>query len=67
MRSSSSTPDGKGQLFYQSQERHARSLAFDSKGNLLIGTEPDGLVLRVEDRAENCAVRSRGGSVVRDL
>ena len=42
-----STPDGKGQLFYQSEERHARSLAFDAKGNLLIGTEPDGLILRV--------------------
>jgi hypothetical protein len=40
-------PDGKGQQFYQSQERHARSLAFDSNGNLLMGTEPSGLILRV--------------------
>ncbi len=42
------TPDGKGQLFYQSEERHARTLAFDGKGNLLVGTEPSGLILRVE-------------------
>ena len=41
-------PDGKGQLFYQSDERHARSLAFDSKGNLLVGTDPNGLILRIE-------------------
>src|SRR3984885_15362979 len=42
------TPDGKGRLFYQRDERHARSLAFDAKGNLLVGTDPDGLILRIE-------------------
>jgi hypothetical protein len=42
------TPEGKGKLFYQSEERHARSLAFDAKDHLLMGTEPDGFILRVE-------------------
>ena len=56
------TPDGKGQLFYQSHERHARSLAFDSKGNLLIGTEPDGLVLRVEITRKNPKAAPEAGS-----
>ncbi len=52
------TPDGKGQVFYQSDERHARSLAFDSKGNLLIGTEPNGLILRVEVQQKSPPVRA---------
>src|SRR5208282_1842944 len=43
----------KGQLFYQSDERHARSLAFDSKGNLLVGTDPNGLILRIEISRKN--------------
>lgn len=41
------TPDGKGTVFFKTEETHARSLLVDSKDNLIVGTEPNGLVLRV--------------------
>ncbi len=41
------TPDGKGSLFFATEETHARSLAVDREGNLIAGTEPGGLVLRI--------------------
>src|SRR4029077_8996819 len=41
------TPDGKGELYYASDEAHIRVLAFDGKGNLIVGTEPSGRVLRL--------------------
>ncbi|HEX9457176.1 MAG TPA: hypothetical protein VF935_06030, partial [Candidatus Acidoferrum sp.] len=40
-------PDGKGELFYSSDEAHIRVLAFDVKGNLIAGTEPSGRILRI--------------------
>src|SRR6266581_968355 len=40
-------PDGKGELFYSSDEAHIRVLAFDTKGNLVAGTEPSGRILRI--------------------
>jgi hypothetical protein len=50
-------PDGKSGLYYASDEAHIRVLAFDSKGNLIAGTEPSGRVLRLT-RAANPARRS---------
>ena len=47
-------PDGKGDVFYASSETHIRALALDGKGNLLAGTEPNGLVLRIP-LAPRCA------------
>ena len=52
----------KASVFYQSDERHARSLAFDSKGNLLIGTEPNGLILRVPVERKNAQVIPAAGN-----
>ena len=46
-------PDGKGQVFYSSEETHIRSLALDSNGNVLAGTEPSGRVLRIPKAANN--------------
>ena len=46
------TPDGKGSVFFKSEETHARSLAIDAKGNLIAGTEPGGLVLRIDSKGE---------------
>src|SRR5713101_7453549 len=40
-------PDGKGELFYSSDEAHIRVLAFDARGNVIAGTEPSGRILRV--------------------
>ena len=46
-------PDGKGQVFYSSEETHIRSLALDASGNVLAGTEPSGRVLRIPKAANN--------------
>jgi len=40
------TPDGKGRYF-SAVKTHARSLAVDAKDNVIVGTEPGGLVIRV--------------------
>ena len=41
------TPDGKGKVFFKTDETHVRSMALDASGNLIVGTDPGGLVLRV--------------------
>jgi hypothetical protein len=51
-------PDGKGRLYYQSEETHARSLALDRQGRLLVGTEPNGLIVRLEPVAGQDAPRA---------
>ena len=50
------TPDGKGSVFFQTDETHARSMALDHDGNLMVGTEPGGLVIRVSPRGESFVV-----------
>ena len=59
-------PDGKGELFYASDEAHIKTLAFDAKGNLLAGTEPNGRVLRVTRNAEKSAKRKSTDEAVAD-
>src|SRR5450759_2587548 len=49
-------PAGSGAVFYRTEETHARSLAVDAKGNLIVGTEPGGLVLRITPAGEGFAV-----------
>jgi hypothetical protein len=39
--------DGKGSVFFKSDETHVRSMAIDPGDNLIAGTEPGGLVLRI--------------------
>ena len=46
------TPDGKGRVFFKSEETHVRSMAIDPNDNLIVGTEPGGLVLRVSPAGE---------------
>ena len=41
------TPDGKGKVFFKTDETHVRSMAIDAHDNLIVGTDPGGLVLRV--------------------
>src|SRR5262249_49138251 len=58
-------PDGKGELFYASDEAHIRVLAFDSHSNLIAGTEPNGRVLRISRasaKSERKEKDSAGGS-----
>jgi len=42
------TPDGKGSVFYQTKTTHAISLAFESDGHLLVGTESPGRLFRLD-------------------
>jgi hypothetical protein len=34
-------------VFFKTEETHARSLAIDAQDNLIVGTEPSGLILRI--------------------
>ena len=42
------TPDGKGTVFYETKATHAMTLAFDTQGRLLAGTESPGRVFRID-------------------
>jgi len=55
------SPDGKGELFYGSDEAHIRVLALDTHNNLLAGTEPSGRILRIT-RAENGGRKANAAS-----
>ena len=46
------TPDGKGKVFFKTDETHVRSMAIDPNDNLIVGTDPGGLVLRVSPAGE---------------
>jgi sugar lactone lactonase YvrE len=41
------TPAGVGSVFFKTEETHARSMAIDPNGNLIVGTDPGGLILRI--------------------
>ncbi|HUB83474.1 MAG TPA: hypothetical protein VMB03_31965 [Bryobacteraceae bacterium] len=46
------TPDGKGSVFFKTDETHVRSMTIDATDNLIVGTEPGGLVIRVSPAGE---------------
>jgi hypothetical protein len=45
-------PGAKPELFFQSDEEHLRSLAWDAKGNLIAGSEGSGLVYRISPQGK---------------
>jgi len=45
-------PDGKGAVFFKTDETHVRSMAIDPSDNLIVGTEPGGLVMRISPAGE---------------
>jgi hypothetical protein len=45
-------PDGKGTVFFKSDETHVRSMAVEANDSLVVGTEPGGLVLRISPAGE---------------
>jgi hypothetical protein len=59
-------PDGKGELYYASDEAHIKVLGFDGKGNLLAGTEPNGRILRITRSAERAAKKKTPEDSVAD-
>ena len=44
------TPPGKGEVYYETGQSHVTCLAFDAQGRLLAGTEPNGIIYRIEAR-----------------
>jgi hypothetical protein len=46
------TADGKGKVFFKTDETHVRSMVVDANDNLIVGTDPGGLVLRVSASGE---------------
>jgi len=44
---SSGSGPGAGSIFYRTEEAHVRSLAIDAKDNVIAGTDPSGLILRI--------------------
>ncbi|MFN7921582.1 MAG: two-component regulator propeller domain-containing protein [Bryobacteraceae bacterium] len=49
-------PDGKGSVFFRTEEAHARSLAVDAQGNVYAGTEPSGLVVKISPAGQGFVV-----------
>ena len=45
------SPDGKGSVFFHTEDTHVRTLAF-SGPDLIAGTDPTGLVLRIDPQAQ---------------
>src|ERR1039457_7252558 len=45
-------PDGKGRVFFKSDETHVRSMTIDASDNEIVGTDPGGLVVRVSAAGE---------------
>src|ERR1039457_3714617 len=45
-------PDGKGRVFFKSDETHVRSMTIDASDNAIVGTDPGGLVVRVSAAGE---------------
>jgi len=46
------SPDGKGAVFFKSDETHVRSMAVEANDSLIVGTEPGGLVMRISPAGE---------------
>ncbi|PTX92002.1 hypothetical protein DB346_23900 [Verrucomicrobia bacterium LW23] len=53
-------PQGVGAVYYESDETHIRSLAFDADGNLLAGSSGNGLLYRVGTDGKAVALASAG-------
>jgi len=47
-----SKPGTQPELFFKSDEQHIRSLAWDSKGNLIAGSDGSGLVYRIDSHGK---------------
>ena len=54
------TPAGQGSVFFKTEEEHARAMAIDNAGNLILGTEPGGLIFRVSPAGEGFVLHQAG-------
>ena len=58
---------GKGELYYESGQRHVVSLAFDGQGRLLAGTDPNGILYRIESKRKAFALYDSDMPEIRNL
>lgn len=49
-------PSGQGELYFNTEQRHVMSLAFDPQGRLLAGTDPNGILYRVDEKGKAFAL-----------
>jgi hypothetical protein len=49
-------PSGKGEVYFDTEQRHVMSLAFDLQGRLLAGTDPNGILYRVDAKGKAFAL-----------
>lgn len=49
-------PSGQGEVYFDTEQRHVMSLAFDPQGRLLAGTDPNGILYRVDEKAKAFAL-----------
>jgi hypothetical protein len=54
------SPDGKGAVFFKSDETHVRSMAVEANDSLIVGTEPGGLVMRISPAGEGFVLYQMG-------
>jgi hypothetical protein len=45
-------PDGQGELYFDTEQRHVMSLAFDPQGRPLAGTDPNGILYRIDAKGK---------------
>ncbi|MCU0228272.1 MAG: hypothetical protein MUF01_11590 [Bryobacterales bacterium] len=46
------SPQGQGEVFFETEETHVRALLLDAQGNVYAGTAPGALVMRISPRGE---------------
>ena len=61
------TADGKGEIYYETGQRHVVSLALDREGLLLVGTDPNGILYRVEAKGKAFALYDSDLPEIREL
>jgi sugar lactone lactonase YvrE len=49
-------PSGQGEVYFDTEQRHVMSLAFDPQGRLLAGTDPNGILYRVDAKGKAFAL-----------
>lgn len=49
-------PEGRGEVYFDTEQRHVMSLALDPQGRLLAGTDPNGILYRIEQKEKAFAL-----------
>ena len=52
--------DGTGTEFFNTEETHARSMIMDAAGDLIVGTEPGGYMIRITPQGKSFVLFQNG-------